>query len=90
MLFKLGLVVATPGALKVLHENNVEIIDLLQRHVSGDWGCAPKEDQQENLYSLANGCRIMSSYEINGSGEKVWIITEADSSTTCLLLPEEY
>jgi hypothetical protein len=32
----------------------------------------------------------MSSYPLNERGEKLWVITEADRSSTCLLLPEEY
>lgn len=90
MLFKLGQVVATPGALKALMENGVDALSLLMRHVNGDWGCVSKEDQQENLYSIENNCRIMSSYVLNEKGDKVWVITEADRSSTCLLLPNEY
>jgi hypothetical protein len=32
----------------------------------------------------------MSSYAMNDRGDKLWIITQADRSSTCLLLPEEY
>jgi hypothetical protein len=37
-LFALGRVVATPGALSALEEAAVEPLDLLRRHVMGDWG----------------------------------------------------
>lgn len=90
MLFKLGWLVTTPGALRVIEENNVDTWSLLQRHVNGDWGCIPEEDRQENRLSVENGYRVMSSYAINGRGDKLWIITEADRSSTCLLLPAEY
>jgi hypothetical protein len=90
MLFKLGQVVATPGALRVIDENNVDALILLSRHANGDWGCVPEEDQQENRLSVENGYRVMSSYAINERGDKLWVITEADRSSTCLLLPEEY
>ncbi len=90
MLLKLGQVVATPGALRAIEENNVDTWSLLQRHVNGDWGCISKEDQQENLFSIERGYRVMSSYLINDRGDKLWIITEADRSSTCLLLPREY
>lgn len=90
MLFKLGQVVATPGALQAIEENNVDTWSLIQRHVNGDWGCVPEEDRQENLLSVENGYRVMSSYPINDRGDKLWVITEADRSSTCLLLPEEY
>lgn len=90
MLFQLGQVVATPGALRAIEENNVFTWGLLQRHANGDWGCVPEEDKLENLLSVENGYRVMSSYPLNEQGDKLWIITEADRSSTCLLLPEEY
>ena len=90
MLFQLGRVVATPGALRAIEENAVDVWNLLQRHVNGDWGCVPEEDRLENLLSVEKGYRLMSSYPLNERGDKLWIITEADRSSTCLLLPEEY
>lgn len=90
MLFKLGQVVATPGALQAIEEYNIDMWDLLNRHANGDWGCIPEEDQQENQLSVENGYRILSSYPLNDRGDKIWIITEADRSSTCLLLPDEY
>ena len=90
MLFELGRVVATPGAIRAMQENNVDAWSLLSRHVNGDWGCVPEEDRLENLRSVEEGYRVMSSYEMNDRGDKLWVITEADRSSTCLLLPEEY
>lgn len=90
MLFKLGQIVATPGALQSLKENGIEAWSLLSRHANGDWECVPEEDRLENQRSVEEGYRVMSSYEINDRGDKLWIITEADRSSTCLLLPEEY
>lgn len=90
MLFKLGQVVATPGALREIEENNVDSWSLLQRHANGDWGCIPEEDRLENRLAVENGYRVMSSYPLNEQGDKLWITTEADRSSTCLLLPEEY
>jgi hypothetical protein len=90
MLFKLGQVVATPGALRAIEENGVDMWSLLNRHVNGDWGCIPEEDARENQISVENGYRVMSSFPLNDRGDKLWIITEADRSSTCLLLPDEY
>jgi hypothetical protein len=80
--------VATPGALEVLDGRNVSPLALLQRHASGDWGEIPKADARENERSVKHGYRVLSSYNVGDV--KVWIITEADRSSTCLLLPEEY
>jgi len=89
-LFPLGRVVATPGALAALAEASAEPLDLLSRHAAGDWGVVPACDARENERSLKHGWRLLSSYPIGKDGAKVWIITEADRSSTCLLLPEEY
>ena len=87
--FELGVVVATPGALEVLGNLEVSPSELLERHASGDWGDVPPEDARENEYALNHGFRVMSSYSLP-TGERVWIITEADRSSTCILLPSEY
>lgn len=87
--FPLGLVVATPGALRALEESAESPFDFLYRHASGDWGELDEEDRRENELSLREGFRLLSAYRLR-SGEKLWIITEADRSVTTLLLPEEY
>ena len=87
--FELGVVVATPGALEVLGNLEVSPSELIERHAAGDWGDVPSEDARENDYSLKHGFRLLSSYPLPG-GERIWIITEADRSSTCLLLPREY
>lgn len=87
-LFPLGRVVATPGALRRLAGAGVPAPVLLDRHVSGDWGEVPPGDARENEVSLRHGFRILSSYPVGG--DRIWIITEADRSSTCLLLPSEY
>ena len=89
-LFPLGRVVATPGAFSALAEASVGPLALLRRHASGDWGEVPDRDARENEFSVREGFRILSSYPVGGDGAKVWVITEADRSSTCLLLPEEY
>ena len=88
--FALGRVVATPGALEILEETGADALALLRRHARGDWGEVPPEDARENERSVRNGWRVLSSYPVGEAGERVWIITEADRSSTCLLLPEEY
>ncbi len=90
-LFDLGRVVATPGALELLAATETNHAELLERHVSGDWGEVPPEDARENARSLKYGWRVMSSYPVGEDvGRKVWILTEADRSSTCILLPEDY
>lgn len=87
-LFKLGQIVATPGALEALEKNNQTAIELLKRHLVLDPGALEEEDQQANKDAITNSCRVFSSYLLK-DGMKIWIITEADRSSTCILLPEE-
>jgi hypothetical protein len=88
-LFDLGQVVGTPGALAALKEAEQHPVELLARHVVGDWGDLPEEDKEENELSVKEGFRILSAYKLQ-SGVKIWVITEADRSATTILLPEEY
>ena len=87
--FPPGQIVATPGALEALQEAGETPAALLRRHLLGDWGEVDEHDAQENQRSLQNGCRILSAYTLS-TGAKLWIITEADRSSTTLLLPSEY
>ena len=86
--FPLGQIVATPGALDVLDRGAVNASELLRRHQAGDWGNVPPEDADENNRSVENGWRVLSSYSVGT--DRLWVITEADRSSTTLLLPEEY
>lgn len=88
-LFSLGQIVATPGALEALEQAGQTPMEFLVRHVRGDWGDICEEDAEANEQSLKDGSRILSSYRTK-LGEKLWVITEADRSSSCLLKPNEY
>jgi hypothetical protein len=87
-LFSLGRTVQTPYARDELHKLNYSPLDLLRRHMSGDWSEMDVEDQQSNREAITEGSRIFSAYIIQGT--KFWVITEADRSSTTILLPSEY
>ena len=94
MKFRLGRIVATPGALEALQRSGQDPLFFLERHVQGDWGEVDAEDGKLNDDSVRDGSRILSAYRTL-KGEKLWIITEAEGddgrrASTCLLLPEEY
>src|SRR3712207_7617732 len=40
-------------------------------------------------YSVKHRFRNISSYAVGRAGERVWIVTEADRSSTCIPFPEE-
>lgn len=92
-LFPLGMLTATPGALKALGDTDEErsraVSDLISRHAAGEPGELNEHDAAVNLTAIRDGTRILSSYRIDND-TVVWIITEADRSATTLLLPEEY
>ncbi len=92
--FQIGKLLATPGALEALEEADVDIIDLVERHISKDWGDLSDEDKRLNDEALHDGSRILSAY-ILPTEVKIWIITEAaddkgERAATTALLPEEY
>lgn len=85
---KLGQTVATPGAVALMDELGVSPLVLLARHASGDWGDLCAEDVQANKHALEHGLRVFSVYNVEG--RRFYVITEADRSSTCILLPSEY
>ena len=87
--FPLGQLVATPGALRALEEAGQSPAYFLARHVQGDWGEVNDEDKRANDQALVDGSRLLSAYRTL-KGVKIWIITEADRSSSCILLPSEY
>ncbi|HJW57586.1 MAG TPA: hypothetical protein VJ577_20180 [Burkholderiaceae bacterium] len=88
-LFALGRIVVTRGALSLLGQHGVLPMQLVSRHVRGDWGYLNPEDVIANNEALAGNDRILSNYLIDGD-DRVWVITEWGRSTTTLLLPSEY
>ena len=88
-LFRVGQVVMTVGAQEAFKASGDDPLAFLIKHVTGDWGEVNSEDAIENDLSVIRGFRILSAYTMS-SGTKFWIITEADRSSTCFLLPEEY
>jgi hypothetical protein len=91
-LFSTGQVVATPGALSLLRGVGIEPIDLITRQVFGDWLDSPPEDQAQNCLAVARGGRVLTRFSVGATPHirRVWVITEADRTSTCILLPEEY
>lgn len=87
-LFALGQVVSTPKALAFAKKNQINLVHLLTRHQTGDWGDLEDEDKESNEEALINDTRIFSSYSI--AEDKIWIITEADRSLTTFLMPSDY
>ena len=88
LLFPMGTVGATPGALDLLDRNGTNAAVFLERHQYGDFGTVGADDVGANMAAIDDGNRVLSAYTVGG--ERLWIITEADRASTVLLLPEEY
>ncbi|MDT0632929.1 hypothetical protein [Rubrivirga litoralis] len=92
--FALGQIVATPGALEVARAHGINVVSLIHRHQSGDWGTVCADDARANDRALVVGSRVLSAYDLPSTegraGGRLWIITEADRSATTVLLPSEY
>jgi hypothetical protein len=87
--FALGHVVMTPGVAAL----GIDVSPYLARHAAGDWGELDNFDKRQNEQAVKEGYRILSAYDVplaDGEIERIWVITEADRSSTCLLLPSEY
>ena len=52
-------------------------------------GEVDRDDGRANDAAVKDGSRIFSAY-VTPTGEKLWVITEADRSSTCVLTPGEY
>jgi len=64
------------------------VLESIRRHANCDWGKLSDEDKRENDFSLDKNLRLFSAYSQNDY--KIWVITEADRSSTCVLFPSEY
>ena len=93
--FRLGQVVATPGALDAFQRTGQSPTIFLQRHAAGDWGDLCDEDKRANDAAIAHEgdperhARVLSAYRLKDQ-TKIWIISEHDRSATTILLPSEY
>ena len=87
-LFAVGILVATPAALASLERVGIPPVSLIHRHVVGDFGDVCADDIKANLHAIKTGLRILSKYAVGN--ERVYVITEADRSSTCIMLVREY
>lgn len=90
-MFKTGQIVCTAGVAARSEQDNEFarfVLFSLSRHIKGDWGDLCDEDRKANENALNADLRLLSAYQ---QGEqKIWIITEADRASTCVLFPDEY
>ncbi|QHF43082.1 SAM-dependent methyltransferase [Pseudomonas sp. S35] len=91
MIFEPGRLVMTHSVQYLVEQGHLDPSLYLRRHFSGDWGELPDEDWTSNQRALTTGERLFSSYNVDAGDEtRLWIITEADRSSTTVLLPSDY
>lgn len=93
-LFRPGRIVATPGCIEEVERAGQNLWTFLALHFVGDWGVVDADDKAANDEAVTNGDRLLSAYVLK-TGEKIWIITEAEDDSgnreaTTALLPDEY
>jgi hypothetical protein len=75
--FKLGRCVATPGAVSALSRNRQNHSYLLMMHEQALWIHMDDAGVVHGVFNLRDG-------------QALWVVTDADRSTTTILLPEEH
>lgn len=94
-LFDLGQIVATNRVWEWMKDDITRTVWLeckMDEHVTGQWDHMG-EDAQLNRDSVTGGGRIHSAFDLRTAHEgdtSVWIITEADRSSTTILFPSDY
>ena len=91
MKFEIGQVYRTRGIDYLIDEHPDyanELIKCFEKYLTMDFGVLCEEDVKANLDAIKYNERILGSYI--STYAKVFIITEADRSTTTILLAEEY
>jgi len=84
---ELGQVVITATANEILE--TIDVLKAVRRHQTGDWGDLSVEDALANERALLEGSRVLSAYK-DRHNTVFWIITEADRSSSTILLPTDY
>lgn len=93
--FSLGMLCATAGVAERMRQDrdfHAFVWECLSRYREGDWGDMTASDKHANDDAVASGdARILAAYKRPGHPtQNIWIITEADRSSTTVLFPDEY
>ena len=97
-LFRIGQLVATVKISENMYQSgqfSAFCQNCIAQHKAGNWGDLEEEDIESNNEALISNGRLLSCYLIPkflniSIDEKIWIITEADRSSTTILFPSEY
>lgn len=91
--FELGRTVMTRTVARLSEISDLNPEYFLLLHNLEFWDDMSEEDRNANILAIKNGGRIFSCFKLDKrhfGTEKLYVITEADRSSTTILLPEEY
>lgn len=71
-----------------LTESRLQLLRFASQHAGGSYSDRDGHDRRANEQALNTGARLLSAYDTPAG--RAWVITEADWSSTCVLLPSEY
>lgn len=89
LVFNPGGVTFSDTAMAAIRRAGLDVMDLVRKHCMADWTDMMPHDRRANIDALARGGRIFSSFHL-GEQVRVWVITEADRSSTSVVLPGEF
>lgn len=93
-LFDCGYLVATPTALDLVEEHQVDLPDLFSRHLRGDWGEVGDDGAEANQETIRIRVgTVLSSSTVTPGGDRLWVATafsEPEDLSTYVMLPSEW
>jgi hypothetical protein len=87
--FGLGELTATAEALAAAHAAGVQILSVVLRHLSCDWGDVDPAVAAANDHAVAAGRGLRSTYRLPGVDDALVVITDAARSRTTVQLASQ-
>ncbi len=88
--FELGRIGVTSRATSALDRAGLHPIDLVSRHVVGDWGDnIPAEQARRNQAAVQAGGTLVSTYRVETGRDSVWVLTWQDAALTLVVSGDE-
>jgi hypothetical protein len=87
--FGIGRISTTPGARAAIDASGELDITYVYKHSTGEWGETPFNERAANLRAARTGRGSVLSMHRLKSGERLWLATSDDRSSTALFIPEE-
>ncbi len=88
LLFPIGALIFSEDIDHLMREGRLDPLPYFQRHTRGDWGDVTDDRWQQNNAALKSGDRLDSLYIVTRE-LSIRVITEADRSSTRIVLPSE-